>query len=169
MTTYGLPRLTAPLAVALGIGLLCPPTASTQPIRVLLVRPTESGRLSRQVAHFDAALGMPGGPLQRARTLAEADAIVQFTGYRRTLDDKGESENWWEGQYKLLTPPSPRAGYAPAVPEQFMLLVIGRPSWYAEPAVELLADALGRALGRELPPKPEGRDRTRTIEDGPCR
>jgi hypothetical protein len=160
-TTYDLPRWTAALAAALGLGLLFPSGTSAQAIRVLLVMPTESGRLSRQVAEFDAALGMPGGPLLRARTLDEADAIVHFTGYRRAIDGKGESEDWWEGQFKLLTPPVPRTGFAPAVPEHFKLLVIGRPSWYAEPAVELLARTLERALGREARPKKDGRDQER--------
>jgi hypothetical protein len=126
--------------------------------------PTESGRLSRQVAEFDAALGRPDGPLVRARTLDEADAIIQFTGYRRAFDDKGESEDWWAGQFKLLTTPAPRTGFAPAVPEHFKLLVIGRASWYAEPAVELLARTLERALGRESPPKKDGRDQERVAE-----
>jgi hypothetical protein len=163
MTTYA-PRWTAALAAVLAVGLLFPPSSSAQAIRVLLVMPAESGRLSRQVAEFDAALGRSGGPLLRARTLDEADAIIQFTGYRRAFDDKGESEDWWEGQFKLLTPPVPRTGFAPAIPEHFKLLVIGRASWYAEPAVELLARTLERALGRESRPKKDGRDQERAAE-----
>jgi hypothetical protein len=118
-----------------------------------LAIPGESGKLARQVALLDSALALSRGPLQRATALEEADAVVQFTRYRRTLNDKGVPRDWWEGQFKLLTPPAHDAGVGRRVPERFTLLVIGPESWQVEHVVDLLARTMARALGRELRPR----------------
>jgi hypothetical protein len=156
MTSHGAKRWAGVLAVVLGVGLLIPSSASAQAIRILLIMPSESGKLSRHVARFDEALAMSRGPLVRAANLAEADAVVEFTEYRRAVDEKGDTEDWWTGQFRLLTPPARDARLAPAVPERFKLLVIGRISRDVEPAIELLGKLLARALGREPRPARDG-------------
>jgi hypothetical protein len=135
------------LGALIGVFVLAPPRTAAQPVRVLLVTPSESGRLSRQVSRFTEELRALRGPLVAARGLSEADAIVRFTKYRRAFDAKGESEDWWEGEYRLLTPPLRDAQLA-SPPKPFMLLVIGREEWQVAPALDLLAQTLARALGR---------------------
>jgi len=130
---------------------LLPPDPSAPKIRMLLVMPEPSGKLSRRVALFDKALSSYRGRMSRAH-LGDAEVIVEFTGYRRTIDAKGVSQDWWDGQYQLVTPPARRARLQRADPERFSLLVIGRESWEVEPAVDLLARMLAKALGREARP-----------------
>jgi hypothetical protein len=144
------------LVAVLGSVLLTASGAAAQQIRVLLVIPTGSAKLARQVARFDDALRKANGRIVQANTLADADAVVQFTNYRRAVDDKGESEDWWYGHFKLLTPPVGGDEAAPEVPPLFQLLVIGREDWEVEPAVELLGRTLARALGLEAPAKDDG-------------
>ena len=146
-------RRAAVLLGMLGAGLAATPSASAQAIRVLLVVPTESGRLTRQVSRLNDALLRSESHIVAAQGLRDADAVVQITGYRRAFDDKGESEDWWEGQFKLLTPAARDAKSAPAAPERFKLLVIGREDGEVKPALDLLSNALARALGRESPKK----------------
>lgn len=140
----------------LGAALVATPSASAQSIRVLLVMPAGSDELTRQVGRLNDALLKSGTGIVAAPSLLEADAVVQITGCRRAFDGKGESENWWEGQFKLLTPAAPDARSASTTPERFKLLVIGREDWEVKPALDLLSNTLARALGRELPRK--GRD-----------
>jgi len=149
MARHVLRRTTGFLAAVLGAVLLTGSAASAQQIRVLLVIPGGSGQLARQVARFDDALRKANGRIVQAHTLADADAVVQFTSYRRAFDDKGESEDWWYGQFKLLRPPVRDAQATPGTSPLFQLLVIGREDWEVEPAVELLGRALARALGLE--------------------
>jgi hypothetical protein len=155
MTIHYPRRSTLILVWLLGFALLIPSSASAQAIRVLLVVPSEPAKLARQVSRFNETLGESRGPLVSARSLSEADAVVQFTKYRRAFDQKGESEDWWEGEFQLLTPPV-RGAQLAAPPKPFMLLVIGREDWQVGPAVELLARTLARALGREHPSWPSG-------------
>jgi hypothetical protein len=122
------------------------------PIRVLLVPSSESSPLSRHVAHFEQSLKRSSGPLVRVATLSEADVIVQFTAYRRTVGDKGQTQDWWQGEFKPLKVSLRDTRLGPPVPERFALLVADRVSGDAEAAVELLAKLLSRALGRESPP-----------------
>jgi hypothetical protein len=133
-----------------------PPEARAAPIRVLLVLPAEGGRLARQVKRLGAELAAARGPLVCARGLDEADAIVQFTGYRRTLDEKAGSLDWWEGQFKLLRPGAREAQEAHGFPDRFSVVIGGRESWEVEAVLDGLARTLGRALdrapGRETPP-----------------
>lgn len=130
-----------------------PAAVDGQPIRVLLMAPGESGELSRHVARFDESLKRSRGPLVRARTLSQADVIVQLTSYRRAVDEKGQTQDWWEGEWKPLkaSTSDAHARLGPAIPERFALLVIDRVTGDAEAAVELLADVLSRALRREPP------------------
>ena len=133
---------------------LPPPDPSAPKIRVLLVMPAPSGKLSRRVALFDKALGRYQGRMLRARDLGDAEAIVEFTRYRRTIDAQGVSQDWWDGQYQLVTPAARRARLPRAEPQHFALVVSGRESRELEPAVDLLARMLARALGREARPEP---------------
>ena len=149
MTSHSLCRATGALAAVFGLALFLPASATAQPIRVLLVMPSESGKLPRQVARLHRALAAARGPLVRAITLAEADAIVEFTGFRHAIDEQGVSHDTWEGEFKLLASQAHEAAPAPAIPERFRLLVFGRESWEVEPAVALLEWTLARALGRE--------------------
>ena len=131
---------------------LLPPDPSAPPVRIILTIPVEAGRLNRQVTWLDAALPTSRGFLRRAVDLNEADAIVQFTSYRRTWDDKGVSLDWWEGQLKLLSP-SARADGRTRQLDRFTLLLIGRDAWDVDKVADLLARHMARALGRESRPK----------------
>ena len=128
---------------------LLPPDPSAPPVRILLVIPAESEKLSGQVALLDRALAESRGFLSRAASLDEADAVVQFTRYRRTVDDKGATQDWWDGQLRLLTAPARDVRPHGEVPSRFSLLIIGREPWEMKPVVDLLARTLARALGRE--------------------
>ena len=165
MTTRGRSGGTAFRIAALVFGLLLapvvfadspllPPSPSAPKIRVLLVMPEPSGKLSGRVALFDQALSTYRGRMLRALDLGDAEAIVQFTGYRRTIDANGVPKDWWDGQYQLVSPLARRAKLPRAKPQRFSLLVIGRESWEVEPAVDLLARMLAKALGREARPEP---------------
>lgn len=130
---------------------LLPPDPLAPPIRIILTIPGGSGTLARQVALLNGALPTSRGSLRRAAALDEADAIIQFTGYRRTRDDKGVSLDWWEGQFKLLTPAARAAGSARGL-EHFTLVVIGREASDVDPVVDLLARTMAQALDRESRP-----------------
>lgn len=143
--------LTAPHA--LGGEKLLPPDPSAPPVHVLLTLPAESGNLARHVARLDRALAASRGFLLRAHSLEEADAVVEFTRYRRTVNDKGVTEDWWYGQFRLLTPPARGARLSQEVASRFALLIIDREPWEIEPVVDLLARTMARALGRESRPR----------------
>jgi hypothetical protein len=128
---------------------LLPPDPSAPPVRILLIIPADSGKLSKQVALLDRALAESRGFLSRAGSLEEADAVVQFTRYRRTVDDKGVTSDWWDGQYRLLTAPARDVLLHEAVPSRFSLLIIDQEPWQMKSVVDLLARTLARALGRE--------------------
>jgi len=149
MTSHTFCRATGALAAVFSLALVLPASATAQPIRVLLVMPGESGKLPRQVARLHRALAAARGPLVRATTLAEADAVVEFTGFRHAIDEKGVSHDTWEGEFKLLAASVQEPAPVPAIPERFQLLVFGHESWEVEPAVRLLEWTLSRALGRE--------------------
>jgi hypothetical protein len=117
-------------------------------VRILLIIPAESGKLGKQVALLDRALAESRGFLSRAGSLEEADAIVQFTRYRRTVDDKGATTDWWDGQYRLLTAPARDARLHEEVPSRFSLLIIDQEPWQMRTVIDLLARTLARALGR---------------------
>jgi hypothetical protein len=140
--------LAAPIAFAESP--LLPPSPKAPKIRVLLVMPAPSGKLSRRVALFDQALSGYQGRMSRARGLGDAEAIVEFTGYRRTIDANGVSHDLWDGQYQLVTSTARRARLPRAEPQAFSLAVIGHESRELEPAVDLLA----RMLARVSPPAP---------------
>jgi hypothetical protein len=53
MTSHRARRCTGVLASTLALGLLGPAAASAQSIRVLLIRPTEPGRLAQQVGRLE--------------------------------------------------------------------------------------------------------------------
>ena len=156
MTSPKARRASFSLVALLATAFLLGPSAlaSNEQIRVLLVMPTASGRLARQVSRFEDALRRSTGRLVRADSLADADAVVQFTAYRRTVDDKGASQDWWYGQYRLLKPDRQNAN-GPRSAERFGLVVMDREDWQVEPALELLGVTLARALGL-APNSPKG-------------
>ena len=135
---------------------LLPPDPSAPPVRVLLIVPAESGQLSKQVALLDRALAESRGFLSRAASLDEADAVVQFTRYRQTVDDKGVTSDWWDGQYRLLTAPAREMRPHGEAASRFSLLIIDQESWEMRPVVDLLARTLARALGRQARPEEAG-------------
>jgi len=132
---------------------LLPPDPSAPPVRILLILPAESGKLARQVALLDRSLATSRGFLRRARTLDEADVVVEFASYRRRLNDQGVSQDWWEGQFRLLTPRPRDTRLSAKDPSRFTLLVAGRESWEIDPVVDLLARTMARMLGRESRPQ----------------
>jgi len=152
MTTYGAGRWAIVLAAALTLELLPSRTASAQPIRVLLVMPRESGELSRQVARLDDAIAELNGPLVAAKSLADADVVVQFTRYQRKVGREGEPQDWWSGQFKLLVPPARIAALLPT-PERFGLMLVGQDKTDARHTIEALARMLSRAVGRQTQPR----------------
>jgi hypothetical protein len=121
------------------------PSFSAEPLRILVVTPGGSARLTRQVTQFEDALRRSQGPIVRATSLAEADAIVQFTAYRRVIDGKGVPQDWWYGHYVLLKTPSQDARSV-AGAKRFALVVIDREDWQVEPVLDLLGTTLRRAL-----------------------
>jgi hypothetical protein len=124
--------------------------SAAEPMRIVLVMPKGSETLARQVSRFDDALRRSTGRIAWAGSLVEADAVVQFTNYRRTINHEGKSADWWYGQYKLLSPPPQHDATSRPSVEPFMFVVGDVEDWQVEPAVNLLADRLARAL--ELAP-----------------
>jgi len=143
----GLPARTAVLCLAV----LAAPIAHAQPIRVLLVMPSDGGRFPSQVARFQDALGQSTNLIVRAPSLADADAIVEFTRYQRLVNERGEMEDRWYGEYKLLKVPVDRAKSSTSSPELFGLFVYGHEEGQAPPPVELLGRTLAKALHIEVP------------------
>jgi hypothetical protein len=137
--------------VTLGFAVLASALVSAaEPIRVVLVMPKGSQTLARQVSRFDDALRRSTGRIAWAGSLVDADAVVQFTNYRRTVNHEGKSADWWYGQYKLLSPPPQQESASRPSVEPFIFVVGDAEDWHVEPAVNLLAEHLARAL--ELAP-----------------
>lgn len=101
------------------------------------------------MARLNEALLNSSRHVVAAPSLSEADAVVQITEYRHVLNDKGESVDWWHGQFKLLTPAARGAGSAAAAPERFTLLVVGRERREAEAALKLLWRWRGHWAGKQ--------------------
>jgi hypothetical protein len=127
--------------------LLANASSAGEPIRILIVIPGASGTLARQVRLFEDALRRSRGPVARAASLAEADAVVQFTAYRRVIRE-GKPQDWWYGHYILLQAPFQEPSSAGA--KQFTFVVIDREGWQVEAVLNMLSRTLGGALG--LPP-----------------
>lgn len=144
--------LLIPLAATAGETLL-PPDRSAPPVRVLLILPADGGKLTRQVALLDRALAESRGFLSRARSLDEADVLVEFTGFRQTVDDKGVPLLWWYGQYRLLTTPVRDVRLRKETPSRFSMVLADELPWNMKPVVDLLSRTLARALGREARPQ----------------
>jgi hypothetical protein len=147
-------RWTGVATALLSVGFLVPTDASAQAIRVLLVIPREPSELARQAARLGDTIAESGGHMVLAETLGEADAIVQLTGHRYRLAETGESEDFWDAQFKLLTPPVRR--FPVPVAERFTVLLIGRdeaelPDLLAQALEHALAKALGREVGKSGP------------------
>ncbi len=121
-------------------------SSAVEPIRILVVMPGEPGKLAQQVRQFEDALRTSRGPVGRASSLAEADAVVEFTAYRRMVGDKGKPQDWWYGHYILLQAPSQGARSIQGA-KRFTLVVIDREDRQVEPVLELLGTTLGGALG----------------------
>lgn len=156
MTTIRAGRLAAVFAVALSLHILPTAIATAEPIRVLLVMPRETGELSRAVARIEDAMKGPDGPVAAAQSLADADAVVQFIRYQRKVGEKNEPQEWWLGQFKLLTAPRSRAAVLFPTPERFGLALMGQDNVDALHVVGALARILSKALGHEeRPPRVE--------------
>ena|SRR5688500_2355038 len=54
------------------------PGSGAEQLRILVVMPSGSAKLTRQVTQFEDALRHSQGPVVQARSLAEADAVVQL-------------------------------------------------------------------------------------------
>jgi hypothetical protein len=108
--------LAAPIAFAESP--LLPPSPKAPKIRVLLVMPAPSGKLSRRVALFDQALSGYQGRMSRARGLGDAEAIVEFhrviaapsmpTACRTTLGTASISSSHRPHVVRGCREPSPR-------------------------------------------------------------
>jgi hypothetical protein len=121
------------------------PGSGAEQLRILVVMPSGSAKLTRQVTQFEDALRHSQGPVVQARSLAEADAVVQFTAYRRRVDDKGVPQDWWYGHYLFLKGSwQERRSIGGA--KRFSLVVIDREDWQVEPVLEVLGTTLRRAL-----------------------
>jgi hypothetical protein len=142
-------RLTRRVAFGIGACLLMAllfvnSTSAAEPIRILVVVPGGSVALARQVRLFEDALRRSRGPVARAVSLAEADAVVQFTAYRRVISE-GKPQDWWYGHYILLQAPSQETSSAGA--KRFAFVVMDREDWQVEPVLKMLGTTLGGALG----------------------
>jgi hypothetical protein len=145
MTGLGTPVRSIVLATLAAALLSSGTPEAAEPIRVLLIIPSGSPTLTRQVSQFEDALRRSNKQVARAESLAEADAVVQITRYRRTTDPNGVPQHWWYGFYKLLAPP--KQGTFTRAAEPFTLVVGDVEDWQVEPAVTLLGVTLARAMG----------------------
>jgi hypothetical protein len=121
------------------------PSSCAEQLRILVVMPSGSAKLTRQVTQFEDALRHSRGPVVQARSLAEADAVVQFTAYRRRVDDKGVPQDWWYGHHLFLKGSSQERRSTGGA-KRFTLVIIDREDWQVEPVLELLGTTLRRAL-----------------------
>jgi len=149
MASHGVGRWAGAMTAVLGLGVLAPPDASAQPIRVLLIVPRGSSELSRQAAGLEDAIAALGGPLVVANTLADADAVVQLTDHRRRVAENGETEDWWDGQFKLLTPVR-KTRFPVPVAERFSVVIWQNKADVTGLIAQALARTLAKALGREI-------------------
>ncbi len=136
------------LAVAMVVGLAWSASAFAQPIRVLLVMPTESGRLARQISRLNDALVKSQTHIVAAPSLDAADAVVRVSDYRQTTNPQGTLQNWWEVEIKLLAPVPDGTKDVRSIPKRQFLVVSGREDWETEPVLNLLSEVIARALGR---------------------
>jgi hypothetical protein len=166
MTTQWTRRAAFGIGACLGMALLPVNTSSAaEPIRILVVMPGGSIELARQVRLFEDALRRSRGPVARAASLADADAVVEFTAYRRVISE-GKPQDWWYGRYILLQAPAAEATTAGA--KRFVFVVGDREDWQVEPVLNMLGTTLGGALGLAPASLPTGsaedeRRRTSTI------
>jgi hypothetical protein len=149
MPIHGVGRWAGAMTAVLGLAVLAPPDAWAQPIRVLLVIPRESSELSRQAARLEDAIAAVGGPIVLANRLADADAVVQLTDHRRRVAENGETEDWWDGQFKLLTPVRRTRFPVPAA-ERFSVVIWRDKADVTGLIAQALAQTLAKALGREI-------------------
>jgi hypothetical protein len=160
-------RLMVATCWSLTAALLLPTTGATaEPIRILVVMPAEAGKLAQQVKRFEDALRRSRGPIARAAYLGEADAVVEFTSYRRVTSDNAKPQDWWSGHYVLLQPP-PQGNRRFARAQRFAYVVIDREDWQVEPVLNMLGTTLSGALGlvpasqkKESPEAPRRRTRS---------
>ena len=150
MTIHGWGRWAGAMTAVLGLGVLAPSDASAQPIRVLLIVPRELSELSRQAARLEDAIAALDGPLVPAGTLADADAVVQLIDHRRRLAENGESEDRWDGQFKLLTPPVRKTRFPAPMAERFAVVTWGDKADVTGLLAQALAQTLAKALGRQI-------------------
>jgi hypothetical protein len=112
---------------------------SAEPIRVVVALPPgNTGPLAQQVRSIENALRESRESVALASSLADADAVVQFTGYSRIMRD-GKSQDRYRGHYVLLQ----QGG----TPQRFGMVAFETEDWQVEPVLEMLGRTLGRALG----------------------
>jgi hypothetical protein len=136
-------RFLAGLAV---LGVVCPTVLSADEIRILFVVSRDAGMVDAHVRKLEQAIADRPGPLVVASSLSEAHVVVQFTGYRRSIGEKGEPLSHWIGQAKLLKQPGAMTVSQTPLPEQFELLVIGEDGREEDHALESLALMLSKTL-----------------------
>jgi len=139
----GLPRrLIAGLVV---MGIVCPPVSADE-IRVLFVVSRDAGEVDAHVRKLERAIEDGSGPLAVATSLSEAHVVLQFTGYRRSIGEKGQPLFHWVGHAKLVKQPEEMTISQTALPEQFELLVIGEDGREEQHALRSLELMLSKTL-----------------------
>jgi hypothetical protein len=136
-----------------GGALLSPATATAEEIRVLFIA-SGGPELRLQVRGLEQAIEARSGPLAVARELTDADVIIQFTRYRRTVGANGEPARAWHGEARLLVPAEPAMAAEPSLAgprlDRFSILMMTAEDKPEMPqAVDALARMLRKALGRE--------------------
>jgi hypothetical protein len=135
------------LAALAAMGVVCPTVLSADEIRILFVVSRAAGVVvDTQVRKLERAIGDGPGPLGVATSLSEAHVVVQFTGYRRSIGEKGEPVFHWIGQAMLLKQPEEMTVSQTPLPERFELLVIGEDGREEQRALKSLELMLSKTL-----------------------
>lgn len=148
-------RLACVVVGVAGVLGLAPSSSAAEAIHVLMLMPRAAGPVSQQVESVERALFGLRGSLVVVESLADADAIVQLREHRRTAEENGDQRHEWTGSFKLLAPPSRRAGFQPPTPERFTMVFKGPEEDGALFAAKALTRMLMQALGRQDRPRPE--------------
>ena len=145
-------RVLAALAV---LGVASPAALSAAEIRLRLVVNHDDTVVSDHVRRLERAIKNGSGPLVVVESLSEAHILLDFTAYRRSVDDKGEPLRWLFGQAKLLKRPDGMTLSGP-LPERFGLLAIGEDGKdEGERAAKLLEQMLSKTLRPKARPVPK--------------
>jgi hypothetical protein len=145
-------RILAGLAV---LGVLSPAASSAGEIRLRLVVDHDDLAVYDHVRKLERAIKNGSGSLVLVGSLRDAHVLLDFTAYRRSVDDKGEPLRHWYGQAKLLKRPDGMTVSGP-LPERFVLLAIGDDGKdEGERAAQLLEQMLSKTLRPMARPVPK--------------